>query len=305
MPGIARHAVSMRTRDRWSARDVVGGIECESFLAPRVSRCVAAYFYSVATPVGLSVGASSVPPHRAFFEALGVLPEGSAEWRAALAGLVTLRYLDAWADTGATAADLTTERRAVEDAIAVLPANVPERIYLGGLVDASTDDRAKDLTRVVSLLLAYGRALQRRGGWALAADVFVRAYRACGLVTQQPVQRELATSALLRVGQCYQQLGDHPAAERAYQAALMVGREAGDDYIVLRARAAIARLDAECEDGLGDDPRAGGLGNVVTDRVVDVARAVEPEASRRRASSGEGAAPGDPGSIHETRRPGE
>jgi hypothetical protein len=233
-----------------------------------------------------------------------VLPEGSAEWRAALAGLVTLRYLDAWADTGATAADLTTERRAVEDAIAVLPPNVPERIYLAGLVDASTDDRAKDLTRVVSLLLAYGRALQRRAGWALAADVFVRAYRACGLVTQQPVQRELATSALLRVGQCYQYLGDHPGAERAYQAALLLGREAGDDYIVLRARAAIARLDAECDDELGDEPRTGGLGNVVADRVVDVARAVEPEASRRRAS-GEGAGPCDAGPIHETRHPGE
>ncbi len=228
------------------------------------------------TPEGPTRSANSIPPHRAFFEALGVLPEGSADWRAALAGLVTLRYLDAWADTGATAADLGTERQAVENAIAVLPANAPERIYLAGLVDASTTDRAQDLTRVVSLLLGYGRALQRREGWALAADVFMRAYRACAHVTEQPVQRELAAAAALRAGRCYSELGENLAAERMYEIALTLGRDSGDEYAVLRARTAMARLSSErleMADHLSGSPRNG---EVVSDRPVDLARTVEP-----------------------------
>jgi hypothetical protein len=230
----------------------------------------------VPTPEGpSSSSANSIPPHRAFFEALGVLPEGSAEWRAALAGLVTLRYLDAWADTGATAADLVTERRAVESAIAVLPANVPERIYLAGLVDASTTDRAQDLTRVVSLLLGYGRALQRREGWALAADVFMRAYRACAHVTEQPVQRELAVAAALRAGRCYCELLENAEAERMYEIALTLGRDSGDEYAVLRARTAMARLSSERHAMANDLPGSLRSGEIVSDRPVELARSVE------------------------------
>jgi len=236
---------------------------------------------------GPSVSISSVPPHRAFFEALGALPDGSPEWRAALAGLVTLRYLDAWSDSGAVTDDLATERRAVENAINVLPANAPERIYLGGLVDASTTDRAKDLTRVVSLLLAYGRALQHRGSWALAADVFLCAYRACAQVAQQPVQCELATSALLRAAQCHCELGDTGAATRIHQVALSVGMAAGDAYALERTRAAIAKLTEE----YGVAPAASGAAPaaVVSDRPVDLPRAVEatalPDAATARAAS--------------------
>jgi len=231
---------------------------------------------AVPTPEGPSRSATSIPPHRAFFEALGALPEGSAEWRAALAGLVTLRYLDAWADTGAAAADLVTERRAVENAIAVLPANAPERIYLAGLVDASTTDRGQDLTRVVSLLLGYGRALQRRESWALAADVFMRAYRACAHLIDQPVQRELAAAAALRAGRCYCELRENTAAERMYEIALTLGRDSGDEYAVLRARTAMARLSSERLEMAGQLAESRQNGDVVADRPVDIARAVEP-----------------------------
>jgi len=188
--------------------------------------------------------APSVPPHRAFFAALGSMPESSPEWRAVLAGLLTLRYLDAWADTGATSDDLTFEREAVERAIKVLPANAPERIYLAGLVDASTTDRTRDFSRVVSLLLAYGRALQRRKDWALASDVFIRAYGACQSTTQ-PLQLELSIAALLRAGQCHRELGDAAGARQAYETALAIGHAAADEYTVRRARAALARLAAD------------------------------------------------------------
>jgi hypothetical protein len=229
----------------------------------------------VATPEGPPLSVNNVPPHRAFFEALGALPEGSAGWRAALAGLVTLRYLDAWADTGATAADLGTERRAVETAIAVLPANAPERIYLAGLVDASTTDRSKDLTRVVSLLLGYGRALQRQATYALAADVFMRAYRACAHLTEQPVQRELAVAAALRAGRCYHELRENCAAERMYELALTLGRDSGDEYAVLRARTAIARLSSERLESVLTASESPGNGEALSDRPVELAHAIE------------------------------
>lgn len=238
----------------------------------------------MATPVGPSIGASEVPPHRAFFEALGALPEGSADWRAALAGLVTLRYLDAWGDTHATAADLGSERRAVDNAIGLLPNNVPERMFLAGLIEAATSEGATDLTRVVSLLLAYGRALQQRSAWAMAADVLVGAYRACEHAAQQPVQRELATAAVLRAGACYRELGDPAAADRAYQVALTLGRDAGDEYIVLRARTAIARLAADRGDAFGEEREQAIIGHIASDRPANVRRGTEPTIPTARAS---------------------
>lgn len=234
------------------------------------------FFPSVGTPEGPGFSISTVPPHRAFFEALGSLPERSAEWRAALAGLVTLRYLDAWADTAATAADLDTERQAVEKAIAVLPANAPERIYLAGLIDASTAERAKDLTRVVSLLLGYGRALQRRSGWALAADVFMRAYRVCAQVAEQPVQRELAAAAALRAGECYRELGELATAARAFDLALAIGRDSNSAYLIRRVQAARDRLGGAPGDTADDEAAAlAAHGSKVADRPVELARSIE------------------------------
>jgi len=211
------------------------------------------------------------------------LPEGSADWRAALAGLVTLRYLDAWAESGATAADLVSERRAVENAIGLLPSNAPERMFLAGLVDAATPDGASDLTRVVSLLLAYGRALQQRSAWAMAADVLVGAYRACEHAAKQPLQRELATSAVLRAGACYRELGDLAAADGAYQVALTLGREAGDEYIVLRARTAIARLAADRGDAPGEDRERAIIGRIESDSLADRPPGAEAAAATARA----------------------
>jgi tetratricopeptide (TPR) repeat protein len=260
---------------------------CREFLRCAPTRaCTSTYLSAVATPEGPLLGPNSIPPHRAFFEALGNLPEGSAEWRAALAGLVTLRYLDAWAEGGATAAELSTERQAVQKAIAVLPANAPERIYLGGLVDASTSDWSDDLTRVVSLLLGYGRALQRRGGWALAADVFMRAHRACAHLTRQPIQRELASAAALRAGRCYCEIGDIAAAERMYEIAFVLGRDSGDDYAVLRAQTAMARL-ADRPEAAEGSAACDTFGTLTSDRPVELARSIEGTTSSEGRRLGE------------------
>jgi hypothetical protein len=238
----------------------------------------------VATPEGPFIGAGHVPPHRAFFEALGVLPEGSVDWRAALAGLVTLRYLDAWANAGATTADLVSERRAVENAIALLPATLPERMFLAGLVEATASDAASDMTRIVSLRLAYGRALQQRSAWAMAADVLVGAYRACTQATHQPLHRELAASAVLRAGACYRELGEPGTAERAYHVALALGHDAGDEYIVLRARTAIARLAVDRGGPIGVEGERPIVGRIEGDLAGDEPSAPGADATPAAAS---------------------
>src|SRR5579862_6008951 len=83
--------------------------------------------------------------HRAFFEALASTDEATDAWRAARAGLVTLRLLDAWSEyRHGTHASLATMRArekafkyevdAVQNTIADLPAKGAERRLLSRIV---------------------------------------------------------------------------------------------------------------------------------------------------------------------------
>ena len=238
--------------------------------------CVATYFAQVRTPRGRSqrsaprppsdppladargdrvpspgaavppAGRVSLPKYRAFFEALsGEAAEGTPAWRSALAGLVTLRYLDAWSEAAMSGADLGDEGEAVTRAIDALPDGSTERGLLRGLMEALAADEC-DLTRVASVLLAYGRALQQRGSWGMAADVYARVYATSAPIVGQPVHRELAGSAALRMGQCYRRTGEFAAAEEAFHAALALGQITSDGYTVFKARLGLAQTTAEC-----------------------------------------------------------
>ena len=78
------------------------------------------------TAAGAGPAKGEAARYRAFFVTLGSVPEGAAEWRAAFAGLVTLRYVDAWAESGFSGASLDAERQAVESAIRAVPGDMPE-----------------------------------------------------------------------------------------------------------------------------------------------------------------------------------
>ena len=197
-------------------------------------------------PVAPPAGRVTLPKYRAFFEVLSAeSTEGTPVWRSALAGLVTLRYLDAWGEAATLGRTLGFERGAVGNAIRDLPAGAPERGLLAALMEVLSVEADCDLTRVASLLLAYGRALQQRASWGMAADVYARVYATLAPLVGQPVHRELAASAALRMGQCYRRENDSAAADEAFRAALALGHMTGDGYTIFKARLGLAQVAAD------------------------------------------------------------
>ena len=145
----------------------------------------------------MSTHSGEASRYRAFFVALGMAPEGLPAWRAAFAGLVALRYLDAWADGGVSVGNLASERRAVLAAINTVADGMPDRALLTSLVVLTVRESHGDLTQLAPLLMAYGRSLQQQSAWALAVAVYgrVRAAYVAGPGTQADAL--LAASAAL------------------------------------------------------------------------------------------------------------
>jgi tetratricopeptide (TPR) repeat protein len=197
--------------------------------------------------------------HRAFLEALAEGEPTSSEWLAARAGLLTLRYVDAWASGEWLAVQLLAERSAVCDAIVEVPAGNQFRGLLATLLERTATDWAVNATgphplpppiaRIASPLLAYAHALQFSSQWAMAADVYLTVWEACGPHGWQSAQgvadADSAMTAALRLGACYRTLGDADRAGTAYAAAMAVARERGDVRTVLRARLGEAKLIQE------------------------------------------------------------
>jgi tetratricopeptide (TPR) repeat protein len=233
---------------------------------------------STAARVGSARG--EVARYRAFFVTLGSVPEGAAEWRAAFAGLVTLRYIDAWAESGFSAPTLETEREAVESAIRVVPRDMPERQLLKQLVRSSLREPQGSLTSVAPLLMAYGRSLHQRSTWALAIAVYARVRAAAVPGTGVRHDELLGAAAALRSGACQRKLGDARAAEAEYRAALSIARKWDDEHIALRARTCLADLDAD----RGNLPSADlQLSKVIADAVSERTREVRGLAWHDRA----------------------
>ena len=180
--------------------------------------------------------------HSAFFSELSSLGDANASWRAVTAGLVVLRLVDAWVEEGAqvVAAD-NWGVRSVRATIDDLPAGMPARTLLSGIVDALTSARAGDLHAVVPRLMAYGRSLDLDGRWTLAADVYDTI-----LTHVHPVEdADVAINAMLRRGHCLRQMGALAEASASYVTAAEVATRANDMIGVLRARIGEAKVLAE------------------------------------------------------------
>ena len=232
------------------------------------------------TAAGVGSAKGEVARYRAFFVTLGSVPEGAAEWRAAFAGLVTLRYIDAWADSGFSGTALDSEREAVESAIRGVPDDMPERQLLDQLVQSSQREPDGSLTSVAPLLMAYGRSLHQRSTWALALAVYARVQAAWAPGTGSRHDALLGGSAALRSGACHRKLGDARAAEAEYRAALSIARKWGDEHLELRARTCLADLDAD----RGNLPSADlQLARVIADAVSERTREVRGTAWHDRA----------------------
>lgn len=190
--------------------------------------------------------------HAAFFEALAGMEESSSTWPATAAGLVVLRFVEAWLEEGAAvaAADGWSLRAAREAVDEVSPTS-PTRAILSGVLDAVA---AHPATAPVSVgvvaprLMAYGRALDFEGQLRLAADV----YRTLVAHAHPAEEPDVAIDASMQLGFCLRRLGELDAAAAAYAQAGGAADAAGDLMRVLRAQVA----DAKIAVARGNLPRA-------------------------------------------------
>lgn len=204
--------------------------------------------------------------HLAFFEALGSLPDGSPDWAVSSAGLVTLRLVDSWLEQPQGAG--RWELGAVRGAILAVPPTDPSKALLTGIVDV-IEQGAGGVAAVIPRLMAYARALDFAGRWALAADVYtsVLAY------ADARADIDITIDANFRLAYCLRTLGQLDAAERAYAEAGRISATIHDMSRMLRAEVGAAKV-------------ALARGNVpLAERMLDatIARAADPSTRETRA----------------------
>ncbi|HVB32467.1 MAG TPA: hypothetical protein VNE60_13155 [Gemmatimonadaceae bacterium] len=177
--------------------------------------------------------------HLPFFEEVATHEEHEAEWRAATAGLVVLRLFDAWLEEGASAVVPDSWNvRAVRTAIEEMDDGTPMRAILGSIVDAMQTSKGANTHEAMPRLMAYGRALEYDGRWALAVDVYDSV-----IAHTHPVEEsDTAIAANLQRGFCLRTLGRFEEAQVAYTAAGAVAESVGDMIGVLRGRIGDAKL---------------------------------------------------------------
>ena len=196
------------------------------------------------------------PRHHAFLRLLAGGDPESREWLCARAGLLVLRYVDAWSSGEWLPVQLLAERAAVADAIVEIPRGDQMRGLLSAILDRTSTDWAiaangepfphpPSVARVAAPLLAYAHALQFSSDWALASQVYLTVWNACGphaVHAQAPGDLESATVAALRLGACYRMLGEVEQANAAYEAAVALAKHTGDLRTVFLARLGLAKL---------------------------------------------------------------
>jgi tetratricopeptide (TPR) repeat protein len=176
--------------------------------------------------------------HLPFFEEVASHAEGAAQWRSAMAGLVTLRLVDAWLEDGpAVTTDDGWGLRGVNSAIEDVDEGTPIRSILGRVVDA-LQERKPDIHVVVTPLMAYGQSLEYDAKWTLAADVYQTV-----LAHLHPVEdSDASIAAHLRLGSCYRNLNLIDDAIDAFASASEIANAVGDIVGTLRARIGEAKI---------------------------------------------------------------
>jgi tetratricopeptide (TPR) repeat protein len=170
--------------------------------------------------------------HLPFFEEVASREEGTREWHAATGGLVVLRLVDTWLESGLPAgAEDNWSIRSVRCSIDAMHDGAPIKTILGRVVDA-LEEQKPDIHVVVTPLMAYARALEYDAKWFLAADVYHSV-----LAHLHPIEDgDASAAAHMRLGYCYRSLHLVDEATEAFTAASEIAAEIGDMVSVLLAR---------------------------------------------------------------------
>ncbi len=175
--------------------------------------------------------------HLPFFEEIAAHEEHQAEWRAATAGLVTLRLVDAWIEEGSDiAARNSRSVAAVLEAIDKMDEGSTIPGILRSIVAAMQEARPGDTREVMPKILAYGRALEYDAHWLLALD----AYGSVIHHAHPCEESETAIVAHQRRGVSLRTIGRFDQALEAYAASSAVAENVGDMIGVLRAKVGAA-----------------------------------------------------------------
>jgi tetratricopeptide (TPR) repeat protein len=179
-------------------------------------------------------------PHFVFFEALAQeKSEDTPEWRATSAGLLTLRYFDAWVmDTTRDGQCDSWGARLVRRRVEEISSGTPIRTLLISILDAMSSKSCTGPAAVAPRLMAYARALQFEAKWSLAADVYGTVIGHADAASDP----DLVISAHMALGACLRVLARWEEAVGAYAVAGLVAEGIGDVMGVLRARIAEANL---------------------------------------------------------------
>jgi tetratricopeptide (TPR) repeat protein len=177
-------------------------------------------------------------PHLAFIDALGELTESAPQWPRTLAGFLTLRFVDKWADAMEDeCGPLLREVNAVQRAVAQID-DQRTRTYLNDLVSSACASWGTRSPAVTSALLAYAQHLRDLEAWAMAADAFET------FVTHARTdeERRFIPLAYVRLGACLRVAGDPDAALSAYRAGEIHAERAGDTQTALLAQLGAAHV---------------------------------------------------------------
>jgi tetratricopeptide (TPR) repeat protein len=174
--------------------------------------------------------------HQVYFDTLGTMKEDSASWRSVFAGLSVLRLVDSYAEV-AQGGSLSNwaEIHSVRTAIENVGQGDPVRGVLTAVVDEVINRNAVG-DSVLSMLLAYGRALDYEASWGLATDVFSTVAK----LARPEKNARLAVEANVAVGGAARRNGDWETSARAYSQAAYIADTLGDRQGVLTVQVGIA-----------------------------------------------------------------
>lgn len=177
--------------------------------------------------------------HLPFFEFLASRSESDAEWRMASAGLLVVRLVDSWVEE--RQASIENDDWAIPSVRAAIDAvdeGTPIRPLLDRVVDAIEQPSGR-IQQAATPLMAFGQALEFEAHWSLAADVYHTV-----LAHVDPIaEADTSFAANIRLGECYQNLGQHTDARATLRIAEDIATTMGDMVGILRARLEQAKVD--------------------------------------------------------------
>jgi tetratricopeptide (TPR) repeat protein len=173
--------------------------------------------------------------HQSFFDALSTLETDSPEWKSDLAGLTTLRLVDAASEDSRLVHPDLSSRRAVREAVSALSDGDPIRGILSRALD-ELDQPHPDWKAIAGTLVSYGRALDFDGRWMLATSAFEIASE----MARANGAWSVAVEADIALGGSARRAGDWKKSHAGYAQALYLATGLGDTASSLTVRVGMA-----------------------------------------------------------------